>query len=191
MYPYAYKMFKRMFNELSDTEIKIKTDEWIKTNWIKHTADNVYARTYYQMEGKGVFYDIFNKYSGIVVNEKKAANYDFLVKQVNNMVELKVRPEGTNTIKGLIDHEIGHEFDKKYNLSNNKEIQEIYWESLKNKEKFTKELSSYAWDNQNPNPYSEMIAEAWSEYCNNPNPRRIAQRIGRIIEELNKNEKNN
>ena len=28
-----------------------------------------------------------------------------------------------------------------------------------------------------------MIAEAWSEYCNNPNPREIAQTVGEIIKD--------
>ncbi len=32
-------------------------------------------------------------------------------------------------------------------------------------------------------PHSEMIAEAWAEYCNNPNPREIAKVVGRTIEE--------
>ncbi|MEG0614272.1 MAG: hypothetical protein RR540_00840 [Oscillospiraceae bacterium] len=29
---------------------------------------------------------------------------------------------------------------------------------------------------------SEMIAEAWAEYCNNPQPREIAKTIGEAIE---------
>lgn len=48
--------------------------------------------------------------------------------------------------------------------------------------KITEALSEYAWNNDNPNRYVEFIAEAWSEYCNNPRPRTIAQKIGEIVE---------
>jgi len=32
------------------------------------------------------------------------------------------------------------------------------------------------------NPHREFIAEAWSEYCNNPEPRVLAKKIGELIE---------
>ncbi len=40
-------------------------------------------------------------------------------------------------------------------------------------------LSLYAMKNKN-----EFIAEAWSEYLNNPKPRPIAQKIGGIMERI-------
>jgi hypothetical protein len=45
----------------------------------------------------------------------------------------------------------------------------------------TDELSRYAWDNKN-RIAREFVAEAWSEYANNPNPRSIALEIGKLIE---------
>ena len=56
------------------------------------------------------------------------------------------------------------------------------WNSLSHDE-ITDGLSRYAWKNSNKEPIGEFIAEAWSEYCNNPSPRPIAKEIGdRILE---------
>lgn len=51
----------------------------------------------------------------------------------------------------------------------------------RNLDELTNDISEYSWNNNNPDPYDEMIAEAWSEYCNNPNLREIAQTVGEII----------
>ena len=59
------------------------------------------------------------------------------------------------------------------------------WKSLSN-EQITDGLSEYAWNNTNKEPIGEFIAEAWSEYCNNPKPRKIAKTVGDRIMELYK-----
>lgn len=43
-------------------------------------------------------------------------------------------------------------------------------------------LSSYAYDENEKEKYSEAIAESWAEYCNNPEPRKVALFIGEEIE---------
>ena len=63
-----------------------------------------------------------------------------------------------------------------------KNIQDLF--DSRTVSELTNDLSEYAWNNQNKNRYSEMIAEAWSEYCNNPAPRPIAVEVGETIERL-------
>jgi hypothetical protein len=59
------------------------------------------------------------------------------------------------------------------------EIQKVY--DSRTRQQITDGLSRYAWDSGNKRRYSEFIAESWSEYCNNPKPREIAQTVGDII----------
>ena len=66
-------------------------------------------------------------------------------------------------------------------IRNEKVVQDLFEGSTQ--QELTNRLSRYSWDNNNPDRYSEMIAEAWSEYCNNPEPRKIAETIGQLIEE--------
>ena len=63
-----------------------------------------------------------------------------------------------------------------------KNIQALF--DSRTRDQIKDELSEYAWNNHNSNRYSEMIAEGWSEYCNNPNPRPMAMEIGETIERL-------
>ena len=67
-------------------------------------------------------------------------------------------------------------------VSKQKNIQDLF--DSRTVSELTNDLSEYAWNNQNKNRYSEMIAEAWSEYCNNPAPRPIAVEVGETIERL-------
>ena len=57
------------------------------------------------------------------------------------------------------------------------------WNRLYNDE-ITNGLSEYAWNNSNNELIGEFIAEACSEYCNNPYPRPIANTVGDRIMEL-------
>lgn len=74
----------------------------------------------------------------------------------------------------------------KENIWNKKILRNIIWlnELFDNRTSAEIEniLSRYAWENDNPNKYGEMIAEAWAEYCNNLYHREIAQAVGETIE---------
>lgn len=50
----------------------------------------------------------------------------------------------------------------------------------------------YAWNNKvildgkiefTSSKYAEMIAEAWAEYCNNPQPRALAKENGELLDD--------
>ena len=71
------------------------------------------------------------------------------------------------------------QLDKLLGISEIQEIRDLFDSITADETKIL--LSGYAAKNQNPNKYSEPIAEAWSEYCNNLNPRMIAQFVGDTI----------
>lgn len=99
-----------------------------------------------------------------------------MIASLRRDVQVGFHPPGTDTEKGVIDHEMAHVLDIWYGLSNNRKINAI-WDKH-----FTKEiksgLSEYALENER-----EFIAEAWSEYKNSPNPRPISVEVGQAIEE--------
>lgn len=83
---------------------------------------------------------------------------------------------------------MGHQLDSLLGISNLPEIKSLF--DSRSQAQITEGLSTYAWNNQNANKYGEMIAEAWAEYCNNPEPREIAKTVGsRIILEYSEYEK--
>lgn len=127
----------------------------------------------------------FSAFRGVSVNKewgKKSAEF---IESLLDDVKDKFHPVGCNTIRSVLDHEIGHQLDDLLGIKNMDEIQNLF--NSRSHDELTDALSRYAWKNDNRNRYSEMIAEAWSEYCNNPQPREIAKTIGETIEaEYNK-----
>ena len=86
-------------------------------------------------------------------------------------------PKGCNTIESVIDHEMGHLLDAEYGVSKTKQIK-----NLKNgltSTEIKKGLSEYATRSE-----SEFIAEAWTEFLNNKEPRPIAKYVGSLIVKL-------
>lgn len=127
----------------------------------------------------------FSAFRGVSVNKewgKKSAEF---IESLLDDVKGKFHPVGCDTIRSVLDHEIGHQLDDLLGIRNMDEIQNLF--NSRSHDELTDALSRYAWKNDNRNRYSEMIAEAWSEYCNNPQPREIAKTIGETIEaEYNK-----
>jgi hypothetical protein len=115
---------------------------------------------------------------GVTINERFGRDFEYMNKILKEQVESKVHPEGCDTIKSVLDHEIGHQLDALLGINEKDEIKKIF---NNNKDNMRELLSDYAINN-NSKPYKEMIAEAWAEYCNNPNPREIANEVGQIIE---------
>ena len=137
--------------------------------------------------------NIFRDFQGVTLNRDLAKSAYYLTLLSKDCVEAKFHPIGCSTIRSHLDHEIGHQLDNLLGLRDMLEIQELFESRVVIKNgvedfsRITEELSMYAWKNDNKNRYSEFIAEAWSEYCNNPNPREIAQKVGEIIEREYKN----
>ena len=125
--------------------------------------------------------DNLKAFRGVCINEKLAdfktidAAKDSLQRQVN----IKFHPNGCSNVGSVLDHEIGHQLDDMLGLRDNKAIQDLY--NSRTTSKITDDLSEYAWNNSNSDRYGEFIAEAWSEYQNNPHPREIATKVGETI----------
>ena len=112
--------------------------------------------------------------SGVSVNKRWAANPDEFKDALNRSVEANFHPVGCDTIRSVVDHELGHQLDQLLGLRVDREIMEAYKEaaSLGMKE----QVSTYAGTN-----VAEFIAECWAEGLNNQNPREYARRISSII----------
>ena len=115
---------------------------------------------------------------GISFNEMKGSkkNLPAFYEQKERSQDLKWNPVGAGSIKGTMDHEMGHQMDYLLNLQNDQEIINLYDELLRSRQ-MVDELSGYA-----KKDVQEFIAESWTEYNNNPNPRKIATRIGKLID---------
>lgn len=116
------------------------------------------------------------RFSGIFVNNKYA-DYALMTKEAEKSVKAKFHPVGTNSVKATFDHEVGHQLDYALGLNKHPDIVKLYRSMSKTEIK--ENLSDYANTN-----IKEFIAEAYSEYLNNPQPRDIAKQIGEIIERL-------
>ena len=93
---------------------------------------------------------------------------------------IKWNPIGSKSPRFLLDHEIGHQIDDLLDIRDIPAIQDLF--DSRTRDQIKEDLSEYAWNNSNPNRYSEMIAEGWAEYLNNPEPREIARVVGETIE---------
>lgn len=130
---------------------------------------------------------IVYRYSGVSMNstyfKKNAEVLQKGVEQVKN----KWHPVGCHTTKATFDHEFAHELDKYLKVSESETIRDLF--DSRTRDEITNGLSEYSWNNNNPERYSEMIAEGWSEFCNNPQPREMARVIGEEILRLWKEKK--
>lgn len=122
----------------------------------------------------------FSAFRGVSVNKLWGKDSAAFIESLVDNVNIKFHPVGCDTIRSVLDHEIGHQLDDLLGIRNMDEIQSLF--NSRSHDELTDVLSKYSWKNDNKNKYSEMIAEAWSEYCNNPQPREIAKTIGETIE---------
>lgn len=99
---------------------------------------------------------------------------------LTNDVKAKWHPPGTGSLKGVFDHELGHEIDRLLGLRTHADFLKMYnGERAKGKEHIVENLSTYGHKNA-----AEFIAEAWSEYLNNEKPRPIAVAVGTLVRKL-------
>lgn len=119
-------------------------------------------------------------FRGVTINSDWGRTSVDLIELLKECVDHKYYPVKCDTIRYMIDHEVGHQLDAMLSISEQENIQKLF-DSMDN-ETITNELSQYAWDNRNKKRYAEFIAEGWAEYCNHPNPRKVAKEIGQTIE---------
>ncbi len=119
-------------------------------------------------------------FRGITINRNFGKDSKKFLGDLKHDVGTKFHPEHCDTIRSVLDHEIGHQLDDLLGIRSIKEIRDLF--DSRTTQQITDDLSKYAWDNSNADRYSEFIAEAWAEYCNSPAPREIAKAVGETIE---------
>ena len=158
------------------------------------TAANEYADNYIKKVGLDDSNDAFawslkipseydptggglSKYNGVAVNNRFAGDNKFFTECKINEVATNHKPIGCDTPRATADHELGHEIDKLLNASDDKQINDMYNKMI-SEGNARSTLSTYSATN-----VKEFIAEAYSEYRNNPLPREYSTAVyNRLIE---------
>ncbi len=135
--------------------------------WAKKYATKTPPRTYAYSINKA------KMNNGIFVNNKYT--YKNAINYLESDVINKFHPIGCDSFKSVADHEIGHQIDDLLKIGKNDDINKIFIDSLR-QGNVADSLSEYALKGK-----SEFVAEAWSEFVNNPNPRSIASQVGELI----------
>lgn len=118
-----------------------------------------------------------DKYDGVAVNNDYAKDYVRFKSEKQADEIAKWAPIGCGSPKAVADHELGHEIDNLLSASNDTVINDLYSNMMRDN-KAEAVLSGYSRTN-----VKEFIAEAYSEYRNNPNPREISRAVyNRLIE---------
>ncbi len=114
--------------------------------------------------------------SGVSVNGRWAKDVDGFKDSLRLNVENKFHPIGADSIKSVIDHELGHQLDGLLDLARDESLQSLHQAWLKGRNPMD-DLSGYALKN-----VAEFIAEAWAEYRNAGQPRQLAAQVGQLIQ---------
>lgn len=168
LYPYVMDKFKRVNPGFTEAQLDKAVKQYITKKYAPPISSHTYAQSCKTGKIKGV--TISSRWQG----EK-------FLNSIKEDVVFKFHPQGCDTIRSILDHEIGHQIDDMLDLWDNVEIARLF-KSMTPGE-MTNKLSRYAWDNSNPMTEREFVAEAWAEYVNNPEPREVARKVGEIIEE--------
>ncbi|MBD8070709.1 hypothetical protein [Bacillus sp. PS06] len=119
---------------------------------------------------------IISEFNGITINEKYGCDHVYFTHIKEKDVASKHKPVGCDNIKSTVDHEMGHQIDALLSLSTDTDIIDLYRQTL-NTGDGKNQLSGYGMTK-----VAEFIAEAWSEYKNNPEPRPVSIKVAEIIE---------
>lgn len=166
-YENAYAKYRGAYPDAYlDKRIKSKATSYFRTSgeWA-HAFDH---RKHFENE----------MFSGIAVNSNQVKNVSRFMELLKRDVGSRFHPVGCDTVKSIFDHEFGHQLDYLLGISKNPKFVKWMTYGIESGEKIiTNNLSKYAMKNR-----KEVIAEAWAEYRNNPEPRPVAKAIGELIE---------
>lgn len=116
--------------------------------------------------------------SGVIINGR-SLNQQTILQDLALGERSGHSPKGCNTIKYVMDHEMGHLLDALLKIEGCYALTKLLKKYDKDYLRYN--LSSYSV--MNDEAYErEVIAEGYAEYCNNPQPREVALAIGQIIE---------
>lgn len=69
---------------------------------------------------------VYNRFTGIGVNERFGADYTVFSEAVKKNVDSGYHPKGTDTVRAVFDHEIGHQLDYALGLRTNSDMLALY-----------------------------------------------------------------
>ena len=167
---YEYYKWNGMSDDYAKQLAKYDADKFIIQNKLTDTE-----RTYAWSLQTGN--SILEKFDGVAINNKYASDYNCFLAEKQYDEQTKWAPIGCGTPKACTDHELGHEIDKLLDASNDTVINDLYTDVIEHHQ--SKDLlSGYSEKN-----VKEFIAEAYSEYKNNPAPREVSTAVyNRLIE---------
>lgn len=168
---------KKQYSGFGYTDERLKK---ISDSWARKVA---YSRNCYAYSAPGQAQYGMNglAYNTAWTGEKGQQSFD-------SDVASRFHPIGCNTVKSIFDHELGHKLDELLGLHTNPAFLSIYNGAKEQGAEYIREnLSGYAYSisnmsRSNYDPRKEFLAEAWSEYLNNPAPRELAQQVGEFID---------
>lgn len=168
------------------TEVNNNCDFYIM-NLMRQATDSLAASCRTQFENNGLATAFFTGagtsfLSGIIINGK-SLNQQTILKNLEYGEKAGHSPKGCNSIKSIIEHEIGHLLDYQLGISSCREFKRMLKQY--DVQYLYDNLSHYCVMN-NIISEREVVAEAYSEYCNNPSPREIAMMVGTLIEKCYK-----
>ena len=167
-YDRIMEKYKQLNPGLTEKQLERSVKRYITKNYAQPIGATVYAQS-----------TRISELSGVTISKNWQGQH--FLNSIKEDVALKFHPQGCDTVRSILDHEIGHQIDDLLDLWDNVDIIKIYRSMTPGE--MTNKLSRYAWDNSNPIEGREFIAECWSEYVNNPEPRPVAKQVGEIIEE--------
>jgi SPP1 gp7 family putative phage head morphogenesis protein len=167
---YNADFYRKLYPHWSE-EVVIKFAK--KESKKRKTTGYAFARK--KVPDKNGWRDFYKDTDGIAFNEKwgSASSIQKFKDSIANDVKNKWHPQGTEALRSVMDHEIGHQIDYLLELRKNPEIINLYTQY---KPQMGQHLSSYGAKN-----IAEFIAESWAEYVNNPTPRPLAKQIGDLM----------
>jgi len=114
---------------------------------------------------------------GIAINQSWGKDPMLLNKSLIRDAETGWHPKGTESVRSIADHELGHEIDALLKLRSNDKVKSLFNE-WRRRDPQGLELSRYAINGHDP--IAEFIAEAWAEYMAGE-PRKWSVKMVEII----------
>lgn len=168
-YEKFYEKYRGAYpSDVIDKKIKSKVTSYFRTS-------GEYAHAF---DHRKFFSD--ERFSGIAVNKKYGGDAALFKQSLIRDVKTKWHPINCDTIKSVFDHEFGHQLDYLLDIRNNPDFLKIVSRGIDGERITGDTLSRYPFKSKNTR--MEIIAEAWAEYRNNPEPRTFAKAIGELIE---------
>lgn len=167
-------MVEQRLTDMGYTKGSYAYDNAYKGIMRSFASSNRIKGNWYAVSHSGSTGSVWGDLNGITVNNRQAKNATAMTQSLKRDVKSGWHPVACDTIKSVIDHEYGHQVDRMIDLANDAEFMRYY--NTLSRDDIEKGLCRYALTNKR-----EFIAEAWSEYTNNPRPRAMAKKVGEML----------